>query len=166
MTKIHKTVKQSLFSATIELIDVPVQGEPIVLLRAQEMPEYAFVMWAENHHSTADQMAFKMPGNHSSNLFTVVCACCEASWSEKTPEQEKACAVNFQEALKKTCNAYNIHTIFMRRARAWEENPKGLRIIETDKYLDALLDDYGRKIIRTSLQFIDYYSSRGLGRES
>lgn len=165
MTRIQKAIARTVFATRVELIDVPTEGKKnrIVLLRAKEMPEYAFVMWAGDRRGTADQMVFSGADSFAdSSQHTVVCACCEASWSEQSSEEHRDSAVKFQEQLTKICNANNIHTVFMRRAGAWEGKPKGFRVIETDRHRDTLQDDYGRKTINASLQFIDYRRSRGL----
>lgn len=168
---IHEVVRQIESITGVELIDVPVEGDAITLLRTRSMPEYAFVMWVHRNTSTLSQMVFRAP---SHDRYPVVCACCpSAIYGMQSPTEdaverdkwEKEMASRFKQALISTCQACGVKTLFMRRAEAWSRqygNTEGLAIVEASKHRDAMYELYGRKIVSDALQFIDYSSSQGL----
>ena len=78
-------------------------------------------------------------------------------------------AVEFKKSLIDTCRANSISTIFMRGARSWSDHygsSEGLSVVEAGEHIDALLEEYGRRVIREALQFIDYERSQRLGEKA
>ena len=55
---IHEAIERAHFSDNVELIDVPKQGNTMVLMRCKEMSEFAFVMWVDRVTSTRSQVLF------------------------------------------------------------------------------------------------------------
>ena len=173
-----KSIHEMVESVTnIELIDVPIKGDSIVLLRTKEMPEFAFVMWVQRNTSTLSQMVFQVP-NERGSQYPVVCACCASEQYGLEPpvsqtednEQWKKWAENlamkFGESIASVCHSNGVHTIFMRRAKSWNGHygdVDGLQVIEAKDHRNALLELHGRKIVRDALCFIDFSSSCGLG---
>ncbi|MDP3995568.1 MAG: hypothetical protein Q8P78_03050 [bacterium] len=172
--RIHDALKQAEFAANVELIDVPVEGAAIALLRTKEMPEFAFVMWVDVKTSTLSQMVFFMHDHGTSAHYPVVCACCSSErYGLKSPTEDKegevawetVLAAKFKAALAGACRANGVTTIFMRHANSWRKHygdAEGLIVVEALWHRDAFLNLYGRKVVRDALQFIDYSSSKGL----
>lgn len=169
---IHEAVSQCKEAGNVELIDIPVGGDPIVLLRTKEMPEFAFVMWVDKHSGTFSQMAFEGSEHGRDYRYLVVCACCgsetyglECPKGRDEKEWEKEMAVPFKQAIVKTCREKGISVLFMRRADSWSDHygdVKGLEVVEAMKHKDAMCELYGRKVVREVLQFIDMDKSRGM----
>jgi hypothetical protein len=71
-------------SDKVELIDLPVTGISLCLLRPRLTPEFAFVMWVDRDSGTYSQMVLRNTGTgkhadeawHSRQAYLVVCACC------------------------------------------------------------------------------------------
>ena len=174
---IHEMIKNALHAEDVELINVPVEGSPIALLRIKHMPEYAFVMWVSEKTSTYSQMVFCLPDHGYSDRYPVVCACCRSEQYGITPPEgkilslvgeddwQKGCAQAFKNALVETALANGITTLFMRRAKAWSRhygNVHGLDIVEASEFEKAMTELYGCKLIREAMRFIDFHASRGL----
>ena len=167
---IHEVIQQAMSADNIELIDVPVPGEPIVLLRVKTMPEFAFVVWVKQSTSTLYQMRFKLKsGGLSSSYYPIVCACCSSEMHglkcpfDESQEQEreawkKELAERFRRVIVDTCQSNGIKAIFMRRADQWRRrygNTNGLKIVEGKNYEHAYQYLYGRRVISQALEFID-----------
>jgi hypothetical protein len=172
---IHEVVKTAIHAEDVELIDVPVEGEAVTLLRNKTMPEYAFVMWVSQETGTSTQMSFNLPNDEKSDYYPVVCACCRSevfgvkggpqiltnSKEERDARDawEEPKRVAFKAAIESTCQANGISTLFMRKAHQWEKRYgciDGVQCAEAGRFMDDMTLLYGRQIIRQGLRFFDH----------
>jgi hypothetical protein len=168
---LHEVIRQAKFVGNVEIIDVPVEGSPIALLRVKVMPEFAFVLWVTERTSTWSQLVFRMPWNGNSAGYPVVCACCPSeAYGLEVPGMDigsisKEKAPVFKSALVNTAQMHGIHTLFMRNASSWNEHygdAQGLSIKEAEDHRDAYGEWYGCRVIKEALQFM-HRCSEGLG---
>jgi hypothetical protein len=149
----------------VELVDVPTEGEHIVLFRVKELPAYAFPMWVSHRSSTAAWMAFRLGDRDSTRAYPIVCACCPSEeygltapkGDDEREEWLKGKAAQFKKSLVDACRANGITTLFMRRAAEWKPHygdTEGLQIVEAKGFSSTLLEEHGRRVVRESFQFL------------
>ncbi len=167
---IHEVIKTAVHVEDVELIDVPVDGEPITLLRNKAMSAFAFVMWVSEMTGTRTQMQFNLPNDATSGYYPVVCACCSSelhglkgpnSETEKDAykawEEEKRAM--FKGAVEATCKAQGINTLFMRHAHVWEKRYgriDGIQFVEAREFVEAMTELYSRQTIREGFRFFHF----------
>ena len=165
---INEGVRQAK-TENVELIEVPVPGDSITLLRAKEMPEYAFVLWTSRKTSTMSQLFL----HDVDQKFTVTCACCDSETYGLTPPEKEEehlkwknqMIEQFRNALTYTAFSNGIHTLFMRKAGSWNDHygqVSGLRIVEAYEHIPSYKEFYNKDDAKRHLSFIDYDQSEGL----
>ncbi|KKU90836.1 MAG: hypothetical protein UY23_C0006G0045 [Candidatus Jorgensenbacteria bacterium GW2011_GWA1_48_11] len=172
---LHEAVRRAAFATNVEVIDVPIQGSPLCLLRTTELPEFAFAMAAVQSPGAHCQMALKMPNSERSGLYAVICACCPSERhglrppANATTKQRKAweeeLAREFKTAIASACRANGIIVLFVRRAPSWPiryGRLDGITIHEAKSHQEAVIKHYPFEVVQRALRFIDYLASRGL----
>lgn len=167
---LHEAVKHLTVHSDVEVIDVPVEGHKICLLRSPIMPEYAFVMWTIHSTGTASRIKLFSP----TGSYSVVCACCPSEcYGVTSPTCEEPgqwkwkqeMAMKFKISLLTVCVNHGIKMLFMRNATSWNQKygkMPNLAFCEAADHIEALAEDYGRKHIRKAYNFINYRFSPGM----
>lgn len=136
-TTLHEVVRQASID-NVDIIDLPTEQGLMALLRTQEMPEYAFVLYAQVPTMDGDEiMRFRMRDGSPSRGFAIVCACCHAQ---------------FLRMIENKCHEYGIAGVIMRDA--WAADECSIVVAETFEHEHAMGELYGRKTIREVLKFI------------
>lgn len=173
---VPEVLRQAAGAENMEIFDVPVACKPIVLLRAKEMPDCAFVVWSANRSSTASQIAFHLTAGGVSEHYSVVCACCRSEVYGLKPPQDPIMGITvalwltqqFSEAIADTCRANGITTVFMRKAGCWTErygDMEGIAVVEAKDWLRTMSERFERQALLDAFKCIDIEASRGMGGE-
>lgn len=144
----------------MEFINISTEGRDMVLLRAIEMPEFAFAVLATEKVGSYSQMAFNTSDGGTSAKYSVLCACCYMSSDDETGMKHK-----FRDVIENTCRENGIHTVFVRRCGNWSGmygDIQGIRIAEASKHRSLMQGFYTEKFIREKLQFISCENSKGM----
>ena len=176
--KIQAALKVAKHAENVEVIELALEGDQRVLVRSKNMPEFAFLLWSDHRPSTHSWLGLDLPDTpYENSSYPVVCACCDTEIygvtkpgnvgddrnSDVYKEWSSGLGQAFKHVLSETCKKNGITTIFMRRASSWYHGElDNIKIVEAMNYQEAILELYGRQVIRVNTKFISQSTSRGM----